>query len=129
MAEEPAERLLPIPCSPRESERAEAIPATGRPLLVSCAGTAQPKAAHLGETGEDVRSLATCTESCSCIPRCSIRRQTRNGVTSKVRTVCGSAASTGLCGGWPVTAIPTATVLLGVLSMGAGPLHDCRGSE
>jgi hypothetical protein len=24
--------------------------------------------------------------------------------------VCGSAANTGLCGGWPVTAIPTATV-------------------
>jgi hypothetical protein len=24
--------------------------------------------------------------------------------------VCGSAASTGLCGGWPVTAIPTATI-------------------
>ena len=28
---------------------------------------------------------------------------------SEVRTVCGSAASTGLCGGWLVTAIPTAT--------------------
>jgi len=30
---------------------------------------------------------------------------------SKVRTVCGSAASTGLCGGQRVTAVPTATVL------------------
>ena len=27
-----------------------AIPATGRPLLVPCAGTAQPKAAHLGKS-------------------------------------------------------------------------------
>src|ERR1700722_11909956 len=30
---------------------------------------------------------------------------------SEVRTVCGSAASTGLCGGWLATAIPTATSL------------------
>src|SRR6185437_6177040 len=30
---------------------------------------------------------------------------------SKVGTVCGSSASTGLCGGWLVTAIPTATDL------------------
>src|ERR1700736_5955781 len=31
---------------------------------------------------------------------------------SEVRTVCGSAASTVLCGGWLATAIPTATGLL-----------------
>ena len=50
--QERAQRLLPIPCSPGESDGAETIPATGRPLLVPCAGTAQPKAAHLGKAGE-----------------------------------------------------------------------------
>ena len=34
----------------------------------------------------------------------------RRGGTSEVRTVCGSAASTGLCGGQRATAVPTATV-------------------
>ena len=29
--------------------------------------------------------------------------------TSTVRTVCGSSARTGLCGGWPERAIPTAS--------------------
>jgi hypothetical protein len=43
-------------------------------------------------------------------PDARFRRQSPSGGISKVRTVCGSAASTGLCGGWPVTAIPTATV-------------------
>src|SRR5205085_10426695 len=127
MAEERTERLLPIPCNPWESERVEAIQATGRPLLVSCAGTAQPKAAHLGETGADLRLLATRTENCSCISRCSLRRQTRNGVTSKVRTVCGSAASTGLCGGWSETAIPTATVFILAVCDLRAPLRDRRG--
>src|SRR5438094_136477 len=64
MAEERAQRLLPIPCSPGEPDGAETIPATGRPLMVPCAGTAQPKAAHLGETGETIRSLATRSTCC-----------------------------------------------------------------
>jgi group II intron reverse transcriptase/maturase len=55
----------PIPCSPGKSDGTETIPATGRPLLVPCAGTAQPKAAHLGKAGEDIRSMATRTKGCS----------------------------------------------------------------
>ncbi len=42
-----------------------AIPATGRTLLVSCAGTAQPKATRLGKTGETFRSLAARATHCS----------------------------------------------------------------
>ena len=110
MAEERTQRLLPIPCSPGKSDGAETISATGRPLLVPCAGTAQPKAAHLGKAGETIRSLATCSTHCSCISRRAIPRQSPSGGKSKVRTVCGSAASTGLCGGQRATAVPTATV-------------------
>ena len=43
-------------------------------------------------------------------PDARFRRQPPWGGQSKVRTVCGSTTSTGLCGGWPVTAIPTATI-------------------
>ena len=59
------QRLLPIPCHSRQHTGAEAIPATGRPPMVSGAGTAQPAATHLGETGETFRSLATRTRGCS----------------------------------------------------------------
>jgi hypothetical protein len=110
MAEERTQRLLPIPCSPGKSDGAETISATGRPLLVPGAGTAQPKAAHLGKAGETIRSLATCSTHCSCLSRRAIPRQSPSGGKSKVRTVCGSAASTGLCGGQRATAVPTATV-------------------
>ena len=109
MATERTQRLLPIPCGPGKSDGAVAIPKTGRPLLVPCAGTAQPQAAHLGQAGTHPRSMATRSQGCSCISRRTLPRQTPCGGTSEVRTVCGSAASTGLCGGWLVTAIPTAT--------------------
>jgi hypothetical protein len=65
MAEKRPQRLLPIPCSPGKPDGAVAIPKTGRPLLVPCAGTAQPKAAHLGEAGETIRSMATRSKGCS----------------------------------------------------------------
>src|SRR6266478_2755570 len=42
-----------------------------------------------------------CTAS---LPDCSLRRQ-----TSEVGTVCGNAASTGLCGGRSVMVVPTVT--------------------
>ena len=41
--------------------------------------------------------------SCSLIAACTLTS------TSEVRTVCVSSASTGLCGGQRVTAVPTAT--------------------
>ena len=50
--------VTPIPRGSREHSGAEAFPDTGRPSLVSCAGTAQPTAAHLGETGGGLRTLA-----------------------------------------------------------------------
>src|SRR6202008_3413779 len=40
MAAKRTQRLLPIPRGSRESDGAGTIPATGRPLLVPCAGTA-----------------------------------------------------------------------------------------
>ena len=64
----PAKRtqwLLSIPCGSRKSDGAVAIPETGRPLLVPCAGTAQPKAARLGKAGEAIRSMATRSKGCS----------------------------------------------------------------
>jgi hypothetical protein len=51
--------------TPGYPDGAGAFPATGRPLLVRCAGTAQPKAAHLGKAGETIRSLASRATCCS----------------------------------------------------------------
>ena len=65
MAAKRTQRLLPIPCSPREPDGAVTIPTTGRTLLVPCAGTAQPKAAHLGNAGQNLRSMATRSTRCS----------------------------------------------------------------
>jgi hypothetical protein len=47
--------------------------------------------------------------------------------TSAVRTVCGSSARTGLCGGWPVRAVPTASLRAGLERERAG-LGKLRGT-
>ena len=110
MAEERAERLLPIPCGSGKSDGAETFPATGRPLLVSCAGHSAAKGGPLGKSwGRYSITGYPCHTLFMTYPDARFRRQPPRGGISEVRTVCGSAASTGLCGGWPVTAIPTAT--------------------
>jgi hypothetical protein len=42
---------------PKKPDGAVTIPTTGRPLLVPCAGTGQPKAAHLGQAGWENDSI------------------------------------------------------------------------
>ena len=51
--------LLPIPRDSRQYPGVEEFPDAGRPALVSCAGTAQPETAHLGEAGEGLEGAGS----------------------------------------------------------------------
>ena len=98
MAAERAAGALSIPCDCREHTGAETVSDTGGAALVRRAVPAQPEAAQPGQAVEGLRTLAAysgCRPSVSGQP---FRRQPPSG-TSKVRTVCGNTASTGLCGG------------------------------
>ena len=82
-----------------------------RDWRVLCVGlhTARSTAANLEEARSHLHPLVTHSSCCACLSGRSLRRQIRKRIASKVRTVCSSSCKYGLCGGWLVTAIPTAT--------------------
>jgi hypothetical protein len=95
MAAERTARLLPIPCDTRESSDPVPIPATGGAPLALDAVPAQSTATHLEQARSHLRSLAAQSSCGACVSGRSLRRQTPHGVTSKVRTVCGSSRKYG----------------------------------
>jgi hypothetical protein len=99
MAEERAQRLLPIPCSPGESDRADAIPATGRRYW----SMRWDSAAKGGPTGKSRGNYSIkwlpAPHVVHEFPDARFHAKPSCGGISEVRTVCGSAASTSLCAG------------------------------
>jgi hypothetical protein len=100
VVEESSSCIVPAKC-PNKSVRPLAEDAEGRQLAKE--NTLQQPRTGLSARVDEYVCCGVCGHN-AC--RLCARHE------SKVGTVCGSAASTGLCGGRRVTAVPTATGLL-----------------
>ena len=72
----------------------------------ACGGGANAAASRGSKCATVSRPCCHPSKFCNPTPTCA---STPNITPSEVRTVCANSASTGLCGGQRVTAVPTAT--------------------
>jgi RNA-directed DNA polymerase len=108
MAEAGRDRLLRVPCGSDQQPGAGKLPASRGQTLVPLAAATQPaQPRHVGPDEQAGRRLAPQAAHPSSLAAAALRRQ-----TPEVGAVCGNAARTDLCGGRPVTGVPTAITAL-----------------
>ena len=99
-------RLVSVLCGPGQLHTAAAVPQCDPSHVAAQLTATQPTRppADLGKVLQALQTLATDAED-----RAPVSQREVCMSTSKVRTVCGSSARTGLCGGRSAMTVPTAT--------------------